>query len=154
MDEKWWQINNPWKSVCLRYRRTLFTVVQWDKVGWCINYYRWLIAKEISDLVKNRHVRNNTIQNGRKQTIRIKTKKFRISYYLHPLVFDFMILTICCKSWLFQTLISHERWCSTEEENNWEMSSRTKTTYLEVWFPIKTTSLPLPPLQSNCGSCS
>ena len=46
-----------------------------------------------------------------------KSNKCRINYYLQPLVFDFMILTICCKSWLFQTLISHGRWCSTKKEN-------------------------------------
>ena len=63
------------------------------------------------------NVRNTYNPNVWKQTIRIKTERLRISYYLQPLVFDFMILTICCKSWLFQTLISHGRWCSTKEEN-------------------------------------
>ena len=63
------------------------------------------------------NVRNTYNPNVWKQTIRIKTERLRISYYLQPLVFDFMILTICCKSWLFQTLISHGRWCSTKKEN-------------------------------------
>ena len=44
-----------------------------------------------------------------------KLKKFRIDYYLLALVFELLYSLFCCKFWLFQTLISHIRWCSTEE---------------------------------------
>ena len=100
------------------------------------------------------NVRNTYNPNIWKQTIRIKTERFRISYYLQPLVFDFMILTICCKSWLFQTLISHRRWCSTEEENKIRNEFRDQNHILRAVASHQNHVVALPPLQSSCGSRS
>ena len=53
-----------------------------------------------------------------------KLKGLGSTIYLQPLVFEFMILTIYCKSWLFQALISHGRWCNTEEKEQLRDESR------------------------------
>ena len=44
-------------------------------------------------------------------------KKFRINYYLQPLVFDLLYSLFTASFGSSKTLISHRRWCSTEEEN-------------------------------------
>ena len=44
-------------------------------------------------------------------------QRFRINY-LPPVIVLNSVLTSCCRSLIFQTLISLVRWCITDEENN------------------------------------
>ena len=60
-----------------------------------------------------------------------KSNKCRINYYLQPLVFDLLYSLFAASFGFSKTLISHERWCSTEEENKLRDEFRDQKQYIQ-----------------------